>query len=57
MESMPKSRFARYNQGRLREHFGMGSTIQSAAQLCDVNRKTAAFFFLCLRDNILRIEK
>jgi transposase len=41
-----------YKQDRLIEHFVSGSTAPTAASLCAVNRKTAAFFFLRLREII-----
>ena len=49
MGPMRKSRLSRYKQDRLIEHFVSGSTALTAASLCSVNRKTAAFFFLRLR--------
>ena len=52
MGSMRKSRLSCYKQGRLTEHFVAGSTARTAASLCGVNRKTAAFFFLRLREII-----
>ena len=52
MESMRKSRLSRYKQDRLTEHFVSGLTAQTTASLCGVNRKTAAFYFLRLREII-----
>ena len=46
---MRKGRLSKYNQDRLIEHFVSGFTALTAASLCSVNRKTAAFFFLRLR--------
>jgi len=50
---MRKSRLSKYKQDRLIEHFVSGSTALTAASLCSVNRKTAAFFFLRLREIIV----
>ena len=52
MGRMRKSRLSRYKQERLIEHFIAGSTAQTAGNLCAVNRKTVAFFFLRLREII-----
>ena len=52
MEAMRKSRLSPYKQDRLIEHFVSGSTALTAASLCGVNRKTAAYFFLRLREII-----
>ena len=52
MGSMRKSRLSQYKQGRLIEHFVSGSTARTAASLCGVNRKTAAFFFRRRREII-----
>ena len=41
-----------YKQGRLVEHFVAGTTARTAASLCGVNRKTAALYFLRLREII-----
>ncbi|WP_085907082.1 IS1595 family transposase [Kiloniella majae] len=49
---MRKSRLSPYKQNRLIEHFVSGSTARTAASLCGVNRKIAAFFFLRLREII-----
>lgn len=50
MGAMRKSRLSRYKQDRLIEHFVAGTTARTAASLCGVNRKTAAFFFHRLRE-------
>ena len=52
---MRKSRLSRYKQDRLIEHFVAGTTARTASSLCGVNRKTAAFYFLRLRE-IIAIE-
>jgi len=52
MGHMRKSRLSQYKQNRLTEHFVSGSTARTAASLCSVNRKTATFFFLRLREII-----
>ncbi len=52
MGSMRKSRLSKYKQGRLVEHFVAGTTARTAASLCGVNRKTAALYFLRLREII-----
>ena len=52
MASVRKSRLSKYKQGRLVEHFVAGTTARTAAVLCGVNRKTAAFYFLRLREII-----
>ena len=52
MVAMRKSRLSHYKQDRLIEHFVSESTALTAASLCGVNRKTAAFFFLRLREII-----
>ena len=52
MGSMRKSRLIRYKQGRLVEHFVAGTTARTAASLCGVNCKTAALYFLRLREII-----
>jgi transposase len=49
---MRKSRLSHYKQNDLTEHFILGSTARTMASLCSVNRKTAAFYFLCLREII-----
>ncbi len=49
---MRKSRLSQYKQDHLTEHFVSGSTARTAASVCVVNRKTAAFFFLRLREII-----
>lgn len=50
---MRKSRLSRHKQDRLLEHFVAGSTARTAACLIGVNRKTAAFYFLRLREIIM----
>ena len=55
MGTMRKSRLSRYKQDRLIEHFVAGTTARTASSLCGVNRKTAAFYFLRLRE-IIAIE-
>ena len=52
MEPMRKCRLSQYKQDRLIEHFVSGSTALTASSLCGVNRKTAAYFFLRLREII-----
>ena len=52
MGSMRKCRLSKYKQGRLVEHFIALTTARTAASLCGVNRKTAALYFLCLREII-----
>ena len=52
MVCMRKSRLSDYKQDRLIEHFVAGTTARTAASLCGVNRKTAAFFFFRLREII-----
>ena len=52
MGSMRKSRLSQYKQGRLVEHSVAGTTARTAASLCGVNRKTAALYFLRLREII-----
>lgn len=52
MGSMRKSRLSRFKQGHLVEHFVAGTTARTAASLCGVNRKTAALYFLRLREII-----
>jgi transposase len=51
---MRRIRLSLYKQDRLIEHFVAGTTARTAASLCGVNRKTAAFFFLRLRELIAR---
>ena len=52
MGSMRKSRLSQYKQGRLVEHFVAGTTARTAASLCGINWKTAALYFLRLREII-----
>jgi len=49
---MRKSRLSQYKQKRLIEHFVAGTTARCAARLCGVNRKSAAYYFLRLREII-----
>ncbi len=53
MGVMGKSRLSVYKQDRLMEHFVSGSTALTAARLCGVNRKTADYFFLRLREIVV----
>ncbi len=55
MGSMRKSRLSKFKQDHLMEHFVAGTTARTAARLCGVNRKTAAFYFLRLRE-IVAVE-
>ena len=55
MGPMRKSRLSRYKQDRLIERFVAGTTARTASSLCGVNRKTAAFYFLRLRE-IIAVE-
>ena len=50
MGILRKSQLSGYKQDRLIEHFVSGSTARTAASLCGVNCKTAAFLFLRLRE-------
>ena len=52
MGSMRKRRLSKYKRGSLVEHFVAGTTARTAASLCGVNRKTAALYFLRLREII-----
>ena len=52
MEAMRKSDLSSCKQDRLIEHFVSGSTALTAASLCGVNRETAVYFFLRLREII-----
>ena len=49
---MRKSRLSQYKQRRLVEHFIAGTTARCAANLCGVNRKSAAYYFRRLREII-----
>ncbi len=49
---MRKSRLSQYKQRRLVEHFVAGTTARCAANLCGVNRKSAAYYFHRLREII-----
>ena len=46
---MKKSRISKAKQDRLIEHFVAGTTARCAAELIDVNRKTAAYYYQRLR--------
>ncbi len=52
MEAMRRSCLGPCKQDRLIAHFVSGSTALTAASLCGVNRKTAAYFFHRLREMI-----
>ena len=47
---MRKNRLSLYKQDCLVEHFVARITAKCAASLCNVNRKTAAYFYLRLRE-------
>ena len=49
---MRKSRLSNYIQSKLIEHFVAGTTARCAAELIGVNRKTAAYYYLRLREII-----
>jgi len=49
---MRKSRLSKYKQDRLIEHFVSGSTARTAAELVNVNKTTAAYYFYRLREII-----
>lgn len=58
MERMRKSRLSNYKQDRLIEHFVADTTARCAASLAGVNRKTATYYYLRLRQNIaLKLEQ
>jgi len=58
MGHMRKSRLSNYKQDRLIEHFVAGTTARCAASLVGVNRKTAAYYYLRLREIIaLKLEQ
>ena len=50
---MRKSRLSRAKQHKLIEHFVAGTTARCAADLLNVNRKTAAYYFYRLREIIV----
>jgi transposase len=52
MVCMRKRHLSKYKQGCLVEHFVAGTTARTAVSLCGVNRKTAALYFLRLREII-----
>ena len=47
---MRKSRLSKYKQARFTQYFVAGTTAQTVAALCGVNRKTAAYYFHRLRE-------
>jgi len=49
---MRKSRLSKHQQDRLTEHFVSGSTARTAAQLVNVNKSTASYYFHRLRETI-----
>ena len=49
---MRKSKLSTYKQRHLLEHFVAGSTARTAASICNVNHKTAAFYYHRLREII-----
>ena len=49
---MRKSRLSKHKQERLIEHFVSGSTARTAAELVNVNKTTAAYYFYRLREII-----
>ncbi len=49
---MRKSRLSKYKQDRLIEYFVSGSTARTAAELVNVNKSTAAYYFHRLREII-----
>ena len=49
---MRKSRLSQHKQDRLIEHFVSGSTARTAANLVNVNKSTAAYYFHRLREII-----
>ena len=51
---MRKSRLSRVKQNKLIEHFVAGTTARTVADLVDVNRKTAVYYFHRLRVIISR---
>lgn len=52
MGLMRKSRFSIYKQDRLLENLDAGTTVRTAASLCMVIHKIAAFYFHGLREVI-----
>ncbi len=55
---MRKSRLSTVRQHKLMEHFVAGTTARCAADLIGVNRKTAAYYYHRLRENItLKLEQ
>ena len=49
---MRKSKLSTYKQRHLIEHFVAGSTARTLASICNVNHKTAAFYYHRLREII-----
>ena len=49
---MRKNRLSTARQQKLIEHFVVGTTARCAADLIDVNRKTAAYYYHRLRETI-----
>lgn len=49
---MRKSRLSWYKQNKLIEHFVSGTTARCAAELVGVNRKSAAYYYMRLREII-----
>ena len=49
---MRKSRLSWYKQNKLIEHFVSGTTARCAAELVGVNRNTAAYYYMRLREII-----
>ena len=47
---MRKSGLSKCEKARLTKHFVAGTTARTAAALCGVNRKTAAYYFHRLRE-------
>ena len=47
---MRKSRLRKCKQARLTQYFVAGTTARTAAALCGLNRKTAAYYFHRLRE-------
>ncbi len=43
------AQLSKYKQARLTQHFVAGTTARTAAALCRINRKTAAYYFHHLR--------
>lgn len=54
---MRKSRSSQYKQDHLIEHFVAGTTARCAAELVQVNKNTAAYYFHRLRLIIYEYQK